>query len=25
MDILRVLEGKTPAYPVNPIVGKKTV
>jgi len=25
VDIVRVLEGKKPVYPVNPIVGKKTV
>ena len=24
VDILRVLEGKEPIYPVNPVVGKKT-
>jgi D-3-phosphoglycerate dehydrogenase len=25
VDILRVLEGKEPLYPVNPVVGKKPV
>jgi len=24
VDILRVLEGREPLYPVNPVVGKKT-
>jgi hypothetical protein len=24
VDIVRVLEGKKPVYPVNPVVGKKT-